>query len=161
MHKATKVIALAVFISAALIVACYPLGISIADIVSQYRNSTNLQKVQTEKDLMYQKISVSAKVQNVEPWNLFNQQSDTSTYYYKVTTYPQKTADGIPYEILVFYKDKNEAEAINKDQELSLDGALFRILDQRLIVSVFVFADELTDSDKEMLNRAYQVAGAP
>lgn len=127
--------------------------ISIEELVSQYRRATDLQKSQFEKHFMYEKISIAGKVQNVEQWKFFDTGKDEGKRYYKVTTSPRTTTDGIPYEVLIFYKDKGKVGLINKTQEVRMEGALVKIIDQRLIVSVWVYAEELTDFDKQMFSQ--------
>jgi len=88
-------------------------------------------------------------VKNVEEWKTFDEKTDTGEHYYKITTEPKKTADGIPYEILVFYKDKAKVRDINKGEEIKVEGRFLKILNQRLILSVWIYGEELTAADKE------------
>lgn len=123
--------------------------ITIDELVNQFSHATDVQKSQLDKHYKYEKINVSGTIKNVEPWNTFDERTDVGRHYFKVIMEPRKTADGIPYEILVFYKDKDKVKALDKGQELQLEGTYLKIIDQRLIYSVWVYAEELSAEVKQ------------
>lgn len=125
--------------------------ISIEDLVSQYRHATDIQKAQLADHFRYSKMYASGAVQNVESWNAFDENKVKSVYYYRVTTMPQTAEDGTQYEINVLFKDEDQAKLIDKGQEIHVEGTFLKIIDERLIVSVWILSGEMTDLDKEML----------
>ena len=145
-------------ILAVLLISCLACGfsycedIAIENLVSQYSHATDLQRTQLDKHFKYGKVRVSGAVQNVEPWNTFSEAKDLSASYYKVTTARKTAADGTPYEIIIFYKNKESVISLNRGEQIDIECTFIKVLDQRLIFSVWMFAEELTDLDKEMLS---------
>jgi len=140
----------AAFLFIAMTAPCsYCETITIDELVNQFSHATDVQKAQLEKHYRYEKLNVDGIIKNVEPWDTFDEKTDVGRHYFKVVTEPKKTADGIPYEILVFYKNRDKVKALDKGQEIRLESAYLKIIDQRLIYSVWVYAEDLTPEVKE------------
>lgn len=124
--------------------------VTIDELVAQYKHATDVQRTQLDKHFKHATLAVNGMVKNVEPWNVFDERTDTGANYYQVVTEARKTTDGTPYEILVFYKDQAKVRDLNKGQAIQLDGTFLKIIDQRLIYSVWVYGEELGAAEKEI-----------
>ena len=120
-------------------------------LVGEYKHATNLQRKQLDKHYKYAPASVEGTVKNVEDWNCFDERTDKKALYYRVVTTPQTTPEGAQYQVYVIYKDMNKAKKINEGQKINMEGALLRVVDEKIQFSVWVYADELTPEDKVML----------
>lgn len=125
--------------------------VNVDDLVGQYNSATGAQRLQVENAYKYKTVSVVGTVRNVKDWETFDERTDTTGLYYKVITETQMTGGGISYQLMIFYKDKNKADALDKGQAINTSGAFVKIIDEIGIFSVWVYADELTAEDKVML----------
>jgi hypothetical protein len=123
----------------------------IEEFVEQYRDATDLERPLMEDTHKYDTASATGKVKDAVVWDTFDERSDKAGRYYKVITDMQKTKDGIPYEILIFYKDKAKIEALRKGEEISIRGVFIKIVDETGYFSAWVYAEQLTDEDKVLL----------
>jgi len=129
---------------------CETMGID--DLIKQYSVATAVQRSQIEASSIYKMISVSGKVKDVIDWAAFDERTDTSGQYYKVVTEMQTLKPSISCSVVIIYKDKAKVEQLAKGQEIKVDGTLIRIVDELTFFSVWVYAEDLTDEDKAMLD---------
>jgi hypothetical protein len=127
-------------------------AMEIDDLVNQFQPLTDVQRDEFRSVHYYENISVSGVVMNVEPWNMFDERTDMGMLYYRVVTAQKTSSKGVPYEILIFYKDKSKVEGLSEGSTISVTGPIIKILDQRLLFSVWVYAGELTAEDKTMFS---------
>jgi len=132
---------------------CYADTIGISTLVDKYKNATTVQRSRLSAKYRYHKLYADAVVKDVEIWDTFDGKTDKARRYYKAVTRRKKTRSSTPYQILIFYKDKKQADLLKKRQRISLGGSLIKIVDERLVFSVWIYAGKLTAQDKAMLNK--------
>jgi hypothetical protein len=119
-------------------------------LVDQYDSGTDLQKAAIEREFIGRNISVTGIVSDVKDEDTFDVVNDVKRFYYGVITEVANTAAGNPYRAVLIYKDKNRVEDINKGQEISFTGNMIKVADDRLYLSVWLSADELTEHEREL-----------
>jgi len=123
---------------------------SIGEIVDQYKNATDLQRQELEKNFIGMKIPASGTVENAGEYDFFDAASDTSVKYYKVSLEQQETANKVLYQIVFLYKDKESVGDINRGQTVEKEGTIVKIVDERLQIAVWIYNGNLTDKEKEI-----------
>ncbi len=124
--------------------------IKLDELIGEYSHATDIQRAQLAKHYIYQQMLVSSVIKDVQDWDVFNEATDKGKHYYRVTTEPLKTSEGTPYEIVIFYKDKNKVKDMNKGDKIELEATFLKILDQRLFFSAWFYGEEITPEEKEM-----------
>jgi hypothetical protein len=121
-----------------------------AALVDQFKKATDLQQQSLITDAKDKNISSKGVVKNAEEYRTFNLNTDTGAQYYRVITETQTTPSGNPYIVSFFYKDKDEVEDVNKGQAIEKTGALLKIFDERLWVSVWIYAGKIGPEEELM-----------
>ncbi|MDD5427639.1 MAG: hypothetical protein PHI58_00160 [Candidatus Omnitrophica bacterium] len=142
-----RIVAILLFISFAVIPSLFCEDVGIDRLVDRYKNDTDVQKAEVVKEYLGKKISVSGMVNNVSSENTFDVVNDIERNYYKVVTDVENTAAGNPYRAVLIYKNKDDAAKINKGQKITFSGNIIKITDDRLYISVWLSADELTEHE--------------
>jgi len=132
------------------ITSIYAANLSASDLIDQVKNATEVQRVDLANQNIGTKIKASGTVSEVRPYNAFNETKDTGSMYYQVITEVQNTANSNPYQVSFFFKDKTEAEKINKGQAIDLEGTIIKIFDTRLWMALWIFEGDFTAADKDM-----------
>ncbi|MFH1441498.1 MAG: hypothetical protein ABIH18_05620 [Candidatus Omnitrophota bacterium] len=149
-----RLIAKSIFITAVFLMLIssfvYCQTVSINDLLKQYNNATEVQKQEIIDTYKYKSIAVRGSVEDVQVWASFDERSDKPGRYYKVNTKQQTLEPGVSYQIIIFYKDKSIVDSFIKGQQINTNGALVKIIDEPGMLSVWVYADELTPEDKVM-----------
>lgn len=128
----------------------YCADVNVGELVDQYKHATDLQRQELEKNFIGKSLSVSGMVENVGQYDFFDISNDTGGIYYKVLLQQQETANKVPYQIVLLYKDKDNVRDINRGQEMEKEGKIFKIVDERLQIAVWVYNGELTDREREL-----------
>jgi hypothetical protein len=89
-------------------------------------------------------------VENVGQYDFFDISNDTGGIYYKVLLQQQATPNKIPYQIVLLYKDKESVKDINRGQAMEKEGNIFKIVDERLQIAVWIYNGELTDRERQL-----------
>ncbi|MDD5495648.1 MAG: hypothetical protein PHP46_00940 [Candidatus Omnitrophica bacterium] len=118
--------------------------------VDEYNAATDLQRAQMDDQYRYVEMNVSGTIKNVEDWDTFDERTDTSRHYYRVTLDTTASPKGVPYEILIFSNDKDKVSMLNRGEKMHFTGTFLKIIDQRLLYSIWVYNGELTEEDKVM-----------
>lgn len=124
--------------------------ISIVQLVDNYKRGTDLQKAGIVDKYLGKKIVLTGKVSDVSDENTFDVVNDDESRYYKVVTDVKNTAAGNPYKAVLIYKNIKKAEKVNKGQEITFSGNIIKVKDERLYLSVWLSADELTEHEREL-----------
>ncbi len=122
----------------------------VAELVDQFKKSTDLQQTKLVDQYMFRDMSGKGVVANVEEYDAFDLTSDTRSKYYKVVTAVQNTPQGNPYIVSFFYKTKDEVKDIAKGEPIEKTGAVLKILDERLWVTVWLYTDDVGPQEKLM-----------
>ena len=145
-----KIVAILLFISFAVIPSLFCEDAGITQLVDKYKNDTDVQRAEVVKEYLGKKITVSGTVNNVSSENTFDVVNDIERNYYKVVTDVENTAVGNPYRAVLIYKDQATVEKINKGQKITFSGNVIKVSDDRLYISVWLSADELTEHEIEL-----------
>lgn len=119
-------------------------------LVDQYAHATDLQKQELETNFLGKPIRVSGKVENVEEYNYFDVTNDVGEKYYKVTTTQQDTEARTPYQVILIYRNKDQAVDMNRGEEIEKEAVIINLIDERLQIAVWTFVGELTDKDRQL-----------
>ena len=119
-------------------------------LVDQFKKSTDLQQKDLIKDVKDEKISARGVVKNVEEYRTFDLNTDKGAQYYRVIAETQNSPSGYPYIVSFLYKNKDDVAGINKGQAIEKTGGLLKIFDERLWVSVWVYAGTI-GPDEELM----------
>ena len=103
-----------------------------ADVVDQFKKSTDLQQAELVKEYMFSQISGKGVVANVEGHDAFYLGTDERARYYKVVTDIQNTPEDNPYIVSFFYKTQSQVKDIVEGQPIEKNGAVLKILDEKL-----------------------------
>lgn len=123
----------------------------IDDLARQYNKATGIQRPQIEDAYKYKALTLKGVVKNVETWSTFDERTDTPGEYYRIVTEPKAITESVSYQVWVFYKDESEASMFNKGQDISTEGTLIKVVTEPGIFYIWVYAGELTEEDKIML----------
>ncbi|MBI4708065.1 MAG: hypothetical protein HY761_09100 [Candidatus Omnitrophica bacterium] len=123
---------------------------NVDDLIGQYSKATEIERGQIEDTYRYKEISSNVTIKDVIDWATFDERTDKGEHFYKVVTEPQMSKAGIPYGILIFFKDKNKVEQFVKGQKIETTGSLIKIVDEVGSFSVWLYAGGLTPEDKIM-----------
>lgn len=124
--------------------------VNINDLLKEYNNATEVQKQEVIDTYKYKTIAVSGIIEDVADCASFDERADKPGNYYKVVTKPQMQESGASYYVTIFYKDKSSVESLVKGQKINTSGVFVKIIDDPGLLSIWVYADELTPEDKVM-----------
>lgn len=124
---------------------------TVAELADQYKQATDLKRIEIQNEYFAKTMSVSGIVANVEEYNYFNEKKDLVKKYYRVTTDEQKTANNTPYQVIFLSPDVNSVKDYKKGQPIEKSGKIIKILDERLQISIWIYDGEITAQEKEML----------
>ncbi len=124
--------------------------VGIAQLVDKYKNDTDIQRAEVVKEYLGKKIALSGTVSDASDENTFDVVNDVERDYYKVVTTVENTAAGNPYRAVLIYKDIDKVKNLNKGQTINFSGNIIKIQDDRLYLSVWLSADELTEHEREL-----------
>lgn len=150
MRQTAKNIFVTVLFSIFLSYFSYCQMIKVDDLVGQYSKATDVQRPQIRDMYKYKTMEVSGIIKDILDWDTFDERTDTAGRYYRVLIIPQRTRDGIFYEVSIFYKDKSKVEPLAKGQDIKVSGTFMKIIDETGSFAVWVYAGELTPEDKMM-----------
>jgi hypothetical protein len=128
----------------------YTAQMNIAELVDNFQKATDLQKNQILNDNLGKEISASGKVANVSEYDFFETVNDIKGTYYQVSTEQQKTSNGVPYQVILLFKDKESVKDIDKGQSIQKDGKIIKIDDERLQIAVWLLCGDLSEKDKTL-----------
>jgi hypothetical protein len=128
----------------------YTAQMNIAELVDNFQKATDLQKNQILNDNLGKEISASGKVANVSEYDFFETVNDIKGTYYQVSTEQQKTRNGVPYQVILLFKDKESVKDIDKGQSIQKDGKIIKIDDERLQIAVWLLCGDLSEKDKTL-----------
>lgn len=149
MIRAVKIFSLImIMLVAATFVNCE--SADIGTLVDQYKHATDVQRLELDKQFLGKRITAGGMVENVGEYNFFDVNTDTGEMYYKVLTRQQETANKVPYQVTLLYKDKSRVNDINKGEMIQKEGTIINIIDERLQIAVWIYEDELTAKDKQL-----------
>ncbi|MDP2924003.1 MAG: hypothetical protein Q8O30_09855 [Candidatus Omnitrophota bacterium] len=131
----------------------YSAAIGIGELVDNFQKATDLQKDQILNDNLGKEISGQGAVSNVGEYDFFDTVNDFKGTYYQVSTGQQKTKNGVPYQVILLFKDKESVKDIDKGQNIQKDGKIIRVTDERLQISVWLLCGELTEKDKALFKQ--------
>lgn len=160
MNKLIKNSILAVLFTISAVGLSYCQTIDIPQLVDNFKNATDLQRTRIINDNIGKEVTGTGKAANAEEYDLFDTANDVKGTFYRISTEVQKTADNTPYQIYFLFKDKNNAADVNKGQNIAKDGKIMQINDERLLISVWIYCAELSDTDKVLFKQS-QTANAP
>ena len=123
---------------------------TIIQLVDKYTNDTDVQKAAVEKEYLGKKITVSGIVTDVSDENTFDIVNDVERHYYKVVTDAGNTPQKNPYRAVLIYKNLDAVKKINKGQPVTFRGNVIKVVDEKLYISVWLSADDLTEHEKEL-----------
>ncbi|MFA6321105.1 MAG: hypothetical protein WCY36_04530 [Candidatus Omnitrophota bacterium] len=145
-----RIMAVLLFFSFVMVSASFCEDADIAKLVDKYKSDTDIQRAEVIKEYMGRKIAVSGTVSDVRSENTFDIVNDVERDYYKVITDVENTPAGNPYRAVLIYKNMETAGKINKGQKIDFSGNIIKVTDDRLYLSVWLSADELTEHEKEL-----------
>jgi hypothetical protein len=123
-------------------------NITVEELVDQYQHATDLQKRELEKKYIGGMISASGVIENVGEYNFFDINTDTGQQYYRVITRQQDTAAKTTYQIVFMYGNAQKLKDLSRGEQISREGVIINIVDERLQISVWIYEDELTAKDR-------------
>ena len=119
-------------------------------LVDRYVKYTDLQRTQADKEYPGKKMDVEGIVSDVGEGKTFDVANDIERVYYTVTTDVVKTPAGNAYRAILVYKDIKRVEGIDRGQKISFSGNIIRVVDEKLYISVWLSADELTPEERAL-----------
>lgn len=127
-------------------------NVNIGELVDNYKHATDLQRTELENNFIGKRASASGVVENVGRYDFFDISNDTGGVYYKVLTLQQNTENMIPYQIIFLYKDtdKDKLKDINRGEEITREGNIIKIIDERLQIAVWIYDGELTQRERDL-----------
>jgi len=125
--------------------------IDIEELIDTFQKATDLQKNQILQDNTGKEISASGIVANAGEYDFFDITNDIKGIYYQLETEQQKTKNGTPYQVRFLFKDKESVKDLDKGQNVTKDGKIIRILDERLQISLWLFCGDLTEKEQKLL----------
>ncbi|MDD3905857.1 MAG: hypothetical protein PHS46_04910 [Candidatus Omnitrophica bacterium] len=123
---------------------------AIDSLVDKYNKDTDIQRAAVVREYLGKKIAVAGVVDNVSDENTFDVVNDIGERYYKVVTQVANTPQGNPYRAVLIYKNIDSVKSLNKGQDISFKGNIIKVVDERLYISVWLSAEELTAHEKEL-----------
>lgn len=145
----------------AIFISSYCLAEDAAELVDQFKKSTDLQQADLVKEYMFKDISGKGVVANVEEHDTFYLGTDRRARYYKVVTEVQNTPQNNPHVVSFFYKTQDEVKDIVKRQPIEKTGAVLKILDEKLWVTVWLYVGEVGPEEKLMFGEPGAVPPRP
>jgi hypothetical protein len=149
---AKKSLFLSVFVFS-LISFSYAAPMSITDLVDNFQKATDVQRNQILQDNLGKEISAAGIVTNAGEYDFFDVTNDIKGTYYQVSTEQQKTKNGVPYQVIFLFKDREKVKDIDKGQNFQKDGKIIKVDDERLQIAVWLLCGELSDKDKALLKQ--------
>lgn len=128
----------------------YCASITVDELITQYNKATDLQRTQILGDYQYKTISVSGIVENVEEWDIFDERNQVKKTFYRVTTQSTQIDPTNYYNVSIFYKDRAEADKLNRGQVINIEGILVKIITEPGSFSIWVYPGEISEEDKIM-----------
>lgn len=119
-------------------------------LVDQFYKETDLEKAHFAQTYKDDKIIVSAEVRDVKEEDTFDVVNDIKRRYYKVVTKTQKTAGDNDYAVILIYKNADKVRDIAKGQWVTKEGKLLRVVDEGLLLSVWLYEENLTKEEREL-----------
>ncbi|MFA6349960.1 MAG: hypothetical protein WCY12_03430 [Candidatus Omnitrophota bacterium] len=132
----------------------YAETVDIPKLVENFKNSTDLQRTAMINETIGKETTASGKVINAEEYDLFDTTNDVKGTFYRVSTEAQKTPNNTAYQVYFLFKDKDKAAGFSKGENITKDGKVMQINDERLLVSVWVYCAELNDTDKVLFRQS-------
>ncbi len=123
---------------------------NLGDLVDQFKQATDLKRLDIQNDYFGKEIQATGIVTNVEEYNFFNEKNDLVKKYYRITTEEQKTPNSTSYQVIFLCKDLNSVKDIVKGQAITRTDRIVRISDERLNISVWLYDGEITQEEKEL-----------
>ncbi|MEI8348561.1 MAG: hypothetical protein WCI77_00265 [Candidatus Omnitrophota bacterium] len=123
----------------------------IGELVDNFQKATDLQKDQILQDNLGKELSATGTVNNAGEYDFFDITNDIKGTYYQLNTEQQKTKNGVPYQVIFLFKDKESVKDLDKGQNITKDGKIIRIIDERLQIAVWLFCGDLTEKEKTLL----------
>ena len=128
----------------------YGWAIAVSDLVDEFIAATDVQRDKMITKYIDEKASATGVVENVKDFSTFNEKIDKGALYYQVVLTPQKTALGNAYQVSFFYKTADEVKNIAKTQQMTEKGAILKIVDERLWISIWLYVGTLGPEEKTM-----------
>ena len=150
MKNKIRIIVGALLFLAALFTSSYSWAIAVSDLVDEFVAATDVQRDSMIIKYTDEKASATGVVENVKDFNTFNEKIDKGALYYQVVLAGQKTALGNAYQVSFFYKTADEVKNIAKTQQMTEKGAILKIVDERLWISVWLYVGTLGPEEKTM-----------
>ncbi len=154
MNKITRIVIFTVLYITCISGLSFCEPINIAQLVDDFKNATDLQRTQIVNNNVGKELSASGKVVNVEEYDLFDTTNDVKGEFYRVSTETQKTSGSTPYQVYFMFKDKDKVADITKGENITKDGKIMQINDERLLISVWIFCAELNETDKVLFKQS-------
>lgn len=121
-------------------------------LIDQLIQSSQIQKEAIISQNIGKRIIGGGTVLDVKAYDTFDGRTNTKATYYEVTTDVQNTDAGNPYQVIFFYKNKEDALKFNKGEKLVLEGSVIKIFDNRLWMELWLFPGELGPQEQTMFS---------
>ncbi|MCX5712781.1 MAG: hypothetical protein NTY47_06980 [Candidatus Omnitrophica bacterium] len=154
MNKLFKISFLAALPIICLAGLSYCATIDIPQLVDNFKNATDLQRTQIINDSIGKEVTGTGKVINAEEYDLFDTTNDVKGVFFRISTEAQKTPNNTAYQIYFLFKDKDKAADADKGSTVTKNGKIMQINDERLLISIWVYCAELSDTDKTLFKQS-------
>ena len=161
MKYAAKITLMVFLLSFFYLRSAFTQTVGVAELVDQIKQSTEVQGAELIGQYKGKKLSGGGVVLDVKQYNAFDERTVKNQAYYEVITEVQKTAQGNPYQVVFFYKNKDDAAGINKEQKLNQKGIVLKIFDTRLWVAVWLYQGEYGPEEEVMFQESRQLPEIP
>lgn len=128
----------------------YCRAIEVSDFVDQFVAATDVQRSELVKKSAGEKVSVKGTIADVKEHDTFDERVDKGARYYKVILDPQKSVINNSYQVSVFYKTEAEVKNFTRGQEFAAEGSILKIIDEKLYISVWLYAGLIGPEEKAM-----------
>ncbi len=145
-----KTVIVVLFVLLAAVPQLFCKEVSVSTLVDRYRSETDIQKSDILKDYSSDKIDISGVVSDVSSEDTFDVVNDVKRDYYKVVTEIENTDKGNPYRAILIYKNEDNVKNINKGDKITFSGSIIKVVDEKLYLSVWLTADDLTEKEKSL-----------
>jgi len=125
-------------------------AITVSDLVDKFVTATDLQRDKMIAECANEKISYKGVVENVKEYGTFDEKVDKGGRYYQVVMEAQKTGANNSYQVSFFYKAADAVKDITRAQEMTANGTVIKIIDERLWISVWIYVGDMGPEDKIM-----------
>lgn len=121
-------------------------------LIDQLVQSSQIQKDTIISQNIGKRIIGGGTVADVKDYDTFDETTNTKATYYEVMTDVQNTNAGNPYQVIFFYKNKDDALKFNRGERLVLEGSVLKIFDNRLWMELWLFPGELGPQEQTMFS---------